>query len=308
MPSPGEQELIEPTRAQPILKWAGGKTWAVRAFGDDIFNTLKARGGDYIEPFLGGAAMALHLGWPRMYLNDIEQDLIDVYEALQTAPEALNELLREMEPVVADDDYYAIRDSFPDDASLVERAARCIYLNKRCYNGLWRKNKQGNFNVGPGTWLNGPPPLPDYDRLKFAQAALQGATLTIGDFERVIRVAGPKDVVYADPPYIGTSKIGRPGKKGNNPSFDKYSADGFSMEDQERLAACLRAAARRGAAIFAHNANAPEIMQWYGDWAEVISINERRAVNCKGDDRKGAPCVFIAYCPTLGEAPGQVEP
>lgn len=292
--------MTEPARATPILKWAGGKTWAVRAFGDDIFATLQERGGDYIEPFLGGGAMALYLGWPRMFLNDIEQDLIDVYEAIQDQPEELNTLLRDMEPITADEDYYVIRDEFPSAASQVERAARCIYLNKRCYNGLWRKNKQGHFNVGPGKWLNGPPPLPDYDRLKFAQASLQGAQLSVGDFERVIRVAGEKDVVYADPPYIGTSKIGRPGKKGTNPSFDKYSADGFSMADQERLAICLRAAARRGAAVFAHNANAPEIMQWYGDWAEVVPIDERRAVNCRGDDRKAAPCVFIACCPTLG--------
>jgi DNA adenine methylase len=274
-----------PAHASPILKWAGGKSWAAKEFGDDIFAILQMRGfGTYIEPFLGGGAMALWLGWSDMILADIEEDLIEVYQALQEDYKQVHSALGEFSEL-DEAGYYEVRDNAPDDWDSFYCAARVIYLNKRCYNGLYRKNASGRFNVSYGKWKGPLPKLPELKQLHEVSNALKGARISVNDFEKVIRAAGDGDVVYADPPYAKT--------------FDKYSPGEFGLDDHKRLAIALKAAAHRGASVFAHNSHTQEILDLY-QWAEIVPVYERRSISSKGDDRKPAPCVFIALCPTLG--------
>lgn len=260
-----------PAGVSPLLKWAGGKRWFVRQFGDDMFERVLSRGGRYVEPYLGGAAMALHLGIKNMVLGDIEPELVITYRVVQDFPEDLATYLSLLSTDA--DSYYKTREREP--RTPVEVAAKLIYLNKLCFNGLYRKNKKGQFNVPYGGEER---KLPGMEQILAVSTALAGAKVHCGDALELIEDAGDNDIIYADPPYHGT--------------FSDYTALGFDDADQTALAQELRNAHRRGAEVYAHNADTELVRRLYG-WAEIIPLGERRSINSKRGERGKVPCVLV---------------
>lgn len=264
---------------KPLLRWAGGKRWAIPLLASGIRSHLLETKGRYIEPFVGGGAMALHLSWPRMILGDAEEDLIHTYVALRDCPEEVADVLEALSEIGTDkESYYLVRETPADD--WVESAGRFIYLNKLCFNGIHRKNRSGQFNVPFG----GNRELPSRDRIFEISDALQGAELHAKDFSELISKAVEGDIVYADPPY--------------DESFGDYTKAGFSREDQRRLACSLRSAHQRGVAIITHNADTELVRDLYW-WAYRFLVDEKRAVNSDGTNRDGASCVIAFSDPKL---------
>jgi DNA adenine methylase len=265
-----------PAVVTPMLKWVGGKGWFVKEYGDDMFTHVVSRGGRYIEPFLGGGAMAFYLGLDRMILNDAEEDLMITYTVIRDQPDELEAYLRIVEDAGTDEaSYYRVRDAKPD--TFIETAVQLIYLNRLGYNGLYRRNQDGGFNVPYGKKEK--PML--IDRVRPLSKVLASAELYTGDFTKVIDKAGANDTIYADPPYHGASWV-------------DYTAAGFDDADQERLAESLYNAHQRGADFFCHNNDTEKVRYWYGEWAEIIPTQERRSVNSDGEGRGAVPCLLIA--------------
>lgn len=261
-----------PTRARPLIKWAGGKRWFVREFGDDMFRRVLERGGRYIEPFVGSGAMALHLGLSNMVLGDAEEEIANLHLMVRDRPEDLVTLLRLLEEGGTDSvTYYRVRER--NARTDVERAAKLLYLNRLGFNGLYRKNRTGKFNVPYG----GSRPLHTRDRVIEASKALRGARIERCDALELIKDARGGDTLYVDPPYLGT--------------FSDYTVKGFDEADHTRLADALRKAHGRGAEIYAHNVDTPTVRELYA-WAEIIPMVEKRSISANGGNRGKVQCIL----------------
>lgn len=238
--------MIDQVSVTPFLKWAGGKRWLVR----DHFDLFESMGASrYIEPFLGSAAVFFALAPKVALLNDANSDLIETYRTIQTSSKDVEEKLRRHHAAHSEEYFYAVRASRPTSSS--GRAARFIYLNRTCFNGLYRVNKKGDFNVPIGTKTD---VILSTDDFAAVARALHGVELTAGDFEAVIDRACSGDFVFADPPYT---------VKHNTNGFIKYNERLFSWEDQERLKEALFRAANRGVSILLTNADHSSIRQLY---------------------------------------------
>ena len=229
----------------PFLKWPGGKRWLV-AHHAHLFPAKFVR---YFEPFLGGGSVFFHLQPQRAVLADRNGELIDLYRAMAWRRKKLEALLRAHQENHGKRYYYRIRSHVPSDP--LERAARTLYLNRTCFNGIYRVNLVGVFNVPKGTKKT---VLLDTDDFASAARLLRRVELEQSDFEPIIDRAKPGDLVFADPPYT---------VRHNNNGFVKYNETLFSWADQERLAAALERAARRGARVVATNAAHAEILALY---------------------------------------------
>ena len=221
----------------PFLKWPGGKRWLVA----DHAGLLPVTYCRYIEPFLGGGSVFFHLRPHRALLGDANSELIEAYGAVKRNWQGVERLLRIHQADHGQDHYYAVRDGTP--GSPTERAARFIYLNRTCFNGIYRVNRQGVFNVPKGSKTAVVLPTDDFSGVA---RLLSRAALRAGDFEELVDAAGPGDLVFADPPYT---------VRHNFNGFVKYNECLFSWDDQARLAAALARARNRGAAILATNAD-----------------------------------------------------
>jgi DNA adenine methylase len=283
---PGTAAIAPPrTGCLPILKWAGGKRWLAPIIAPGIYERLAVTGGRYIEPFLGGAAIALDLGLPNMILSDVCKPLVEMYHAICKAPGSVSWSLQVMiDQGINAENYYAIRAaSYPN---RVRAAARMIYINKLGYNGLYRENKRGQINVPFGKSSNGSDKrsLPSPEELVAVAAALAKARITTDDFRVTIEQAQRGDVVYADPPYLGT--------------FSGYSAGGFDDDEHVALAAVLQAAHERGAVVIASNSDNERVRALY-DWAFVTPVEERHVIGATGARRGKRPAVLIVSDETI---------
>jgi DNA adenine methylase len=229
----------------------------------------------YYEPFLGGGAMFFHLVGRarRAVLGDINPELVNVYCCVRDEVEALIRHLRNHQRWHSPDYYYRVRQqqALP---TAIERAARLIYLNKTCYNGLYRENSQGHFNVPVGNYKN--PAICDVSLLRTASAALQIADIQTFSFEALrSRSFSARDFVYFDPPYHPISPTS---------SFTGYSRYGFSGEDQARLADLFRTLAARGQRVMLSNSDCELIRDLYQGFA-LHSIQAARAINSRAGRR-----------------------
>lgn len=257
--------------AVPFLKWAGGKRQLLPQYGP-YFPSRDAIG-RYFEPFIGSAAVFFHLQPPRATLSDRNEKLIEVYRAVQQDVEAVIKALQAHRN--EEDYYYAVRAQDPSALSLAERVARLIYLNKTCYNGLYRENSRGEFNVPFGRYKN--PKICNKKRLRLAARALQGVTLCAGDFTQVVVAAGEGDFVYFDPPYAPLSTTS---------SFTSYNRHGFTGADQARLAQTIHELTGRGCRVMLSNSSAPLIYELYEEHGyQLIPIQARRSINSKPHKR-----------------------
>ena len=258
---------LERARARPFIKWAGGK----RNLIPDIAQRLPSSIGIYWEPFVGGGAVffALDSRISTARLSDVNSELALVYQVVKNRPEELIEqLAAHAEHHSVEDDYYYQVRKMTHSTDSVEVAARFIYLNKTCYNGLYRVNKKGHFNVPKGSYTN--PAICDADPIRKASEVLQKATVKFGDFNKV--EPGDRDFVYCDPPYDGT--------------FANYDSGGFDADDQQRLRDAALKWHRLGAKAMISNADTPLIRGLYV--AEPFVLHEvaaPRSINCKGDAR-----------------------
>jgi DNA adenine methylase len=267
-------------RPSPFVKWAGGKSQLLAQL-DPLFPSDFER---YIEPFVGGGAVFFHLysqGWlegKQVVLIDRLEELINCYRVIQSQVETLIATLRDHEPHKLEREYYyELRawDRRPDfnHRSAVERAARFIYLNHTCYNGLYRVNRRGQFNVPFGRYAN--PTICDADNLLAVQRALEGVTLLADDFERCLEFAAAGDLVYLDPPYHPVSATA---------NFTGYTASAFRHKDQERLGRVFRRLDRRGASLMLSNSFSRAVQVLYEGY-EQLPVEAIRAINSKAGGR-----------------------
>lgn len=243
----------------PFLKWAGGKRWLAPIIEKQIGHIS----GRYIEPFLGSGAVFFRLQPKEALLNDANVDLINAYQAIKINYKLVVKHLVRHHQLHSHAYYYQIREYSP--RCIFRRAARLIYLNRTCWNGLYRVNLNGVFNVPVGTKSSVLLPSDNWDLLS---ESLQYAQLTSGDFENVIDQAIKGDLVFADPPYT---------VKHNHNGFVKYNESLFSWSDQERLSMALWRAKKRGATIIATNANHDSVRALYKDKFK-LAIMERNSV------------------------------
>jgi len=263
----------------PLIKWAGGK----RALLPHILRVTPQDATGYAEPFLGGGALFLALGTPEAVLNDANPDLIQMYEAVRDNHEGVAAALDELQALVQDQAaFYRIRSEDPTLLCPAERAARFIYLNKTGYNGLYRVNRRGAFNV-PFGYRASPPALYERSNLKRVAQLLQTSTIRHGDFEPILEEAAAGCFVYADPPYAPVSATA---------SFTKYTADAFLPPDQERLARAVRRAAGRGVKVLVSNSDVEFVRDLYSGFPMVSIIAERR-INSDASKRSGTRELLI---------------
>ena len=224
---------------RPFLKWPGGKRWAVSRLAPLAERHLTGR---YFEPFLGGGALFFALQPSMALLSDINEELINAYRLARSRPAALVAQLKTLPVSKA---HYDLLRGQSGGRGLV-RAARFLYLNRTCFGGIYRVNRQGHFNVPFGGGERTPEPLWTRNLLVNASRALKCAEIQTCDFEASIEEAGKGDFVYCDPTYTVAH---------DNNGFVRYNEKNFSWRDQERLASAITRAHRRGASVLLSNAH-----------------------------------------------------
>jgi DNA adenine methylase len=259
---------------KPFLKWAGGKSQLLTS----LESNLPAKFNRYFEPFVGGGAVFFHLfrhGFRgEAFLSDLNHELMTAYETIRDYAEDIISELQKGSYVSEKDAFYEIRawDRKPDwkDADSLKRTARMIYLNKTCYNGLYRVNQKGQFNVPFGRYKK--PTICDEDNIRAVSKALKNVTLLCVDFQEAVRQAGRNDLVYLDPPYQPVSETAY---------FTEYTAGGFGEIGQRRLAKVFGDLHKRGCFLLQSNSSAPLILKLYSKKAYILdTVNAKRAISC----------------------------
>lgn len=268
-PSNANAPLGSPAR--PFLKWAGGKGRVLTQYVP-YFPSFST----YYEPFLGGGAVFFHLQatthLANAYLMDINQELVNVYRCIRDEVDIVVQQLQYHQHHHNRDYYYHIRATVPQ--SPVQRAARLLYLNKTCFNGLYRENAQGQFNVPLGRYKR--PNICPTEVLKAAARSLQCVHLSVNPFELVLEKAHTsQDFVYFDPPYHPISPTS---------NFTSYSRYSFSAEDQSRLRDTFVILANRGVKVMLSNSDCPFVRDLYRDFP-IHTIYAARAINSKANKR-----------------------
>lgn len=260
-------------RLRPILKWAGGK----RSLVPRILRELPARIHTYYEPFVGGAAVFLALAeagrFERAVITDKNAELVNLYRVVQGDVDKLLGKLQALQARTSEAEYYEIRASRP--RADVDRAARFIYLNKTGYNGLYRVNSSGGFNVPYGRYKR--PKIHDPARLRAMAQALRGVKIETSDFEDSCRAAKPGDAIYLDPPYLPVSKTA---------SFAAYHAEAFGLTEHQRLARAFARLAERGVCAVLSNSDTPQTRELYRSF-KPAGVQVRRPINSVAS-RRGA--------------------
>ena len=253
---------------RPFLKWAGGKGQLIQQYNQYFPKQFSA----YYEPFLGGGAVFFHLLPARSHLMDINAELVNVYGCVRDHVEALVDCLKVHRDRHCADYYYQIRASIH--GSPLERAARLIYLNKTCFNGLYRENSKGLFNVPIGSYKK--PTICDAELLYATSTALRSTVIEEGSFETVLSYAtSSHDFVYFDPPYHPLSATSK---------FTSYNRYAFTEDDQIRLRDTIVTLAKRGVKVMLSNSDCPFIRDLYQDF-EMHTIVASRAINSNAAKR-----------------------
>ena len=258
---------------KPILKWVGGK----RQLLDDIL-PLIPQCSTYVEPFVGGGAVLLSLQPKKAVINDYNAELINVYVCVRDHLEELLEMLERHKELNSAGHFYKVRalDREPGfgDLTPVERAARIIYLNKTCYNGLYRVNSAGQFNSPYGKYKN--PAIVNEPVVRAMSTYLNGGVkILCGDYGQALKGLRKGAFVYLDPPYMPIS---------SSSSFTGYTEGGFGYDEQVRLKEECDKLASKGIHFMQSNSDCPEIRALYSDY-EILTVKAKRAINSRGNRR-----------------------
>lgn len=271
----GEAEE-EKERPRPFVKWVGGK----RGIIDELKSRLPADISDYYEPFIGGGALffAKYRDIKTAVLSDVNIDLLLTYQVIKKDVESLIEKLKIHAQKHNDDYFYKIRGKH-ELTDPVEIAARFIYLNKTCFNGLYRVNSKGEFNVPVGKYTN--PPIVSELNLRACQTALSKATIKLQSYDQIKPSEGA--FVYFDPPYHPTSETAY---------FTQYSKNGFSEKDQINLRDFFVKLTKQKVNVMLSNSNTPFVQDLYKGY-NIAIIDAPRTVNCKPNKRNSVEEVLI---------------
>lgn len=256
--------------AKPILKWAGGKTQML----GDLLPKVPSSYGRYIEPFFGGGAMFFALQPEQAVIADSNPELINLYRQVANHVDDVICQLKKYENT--QEMFYAVRGQDWTMLPEAEAAARTIFLNKTCFNGLYRVNKKGQFNVPFGKYKK--PKICDEEGLKAASAALKKAEIVCGDYLLVLEhYAQPGDFVFLDPPYLPISEYS---------DFKRYTKEQFYEEDHVELAKMVKTLHERGCHVILTNSNHPLVHELYAPFT-IDVIQTKRHISCNGSTRKG---------------------
>ena len=265
--------------AKPIIKWVGGKRQLLPSILERIPKTFN----QYFEPFIGGGALFFELNKKGSTISDYNKDLINLYKIVKNNPIELIEDLQKH--INSSEYYYKIRelDRTEDFSSLspIEKASRLIFLNKTCFNGLYRVNKKGQFNVPYGKYKN--PQWIDEENILKASELFKKTKILNGDFEIIKPLIKKGDFIYLDPPYVPLN---------NTSNFTSYTDNGFSLEDQLRLKKFCDYIDSIGAYFLLSNSYTDFIIQNYKKY-KIEAIMAKRSINAKGDKRGKVKEVLI---------------
>lgn len=267
---------------RPILKWVGGK----RQLLSSIRPLVPQEYDTYYEPFIGGGAVLFDLQPEKAVINDSNTELINVYECIRDHPADVVELLEEHAAKNSSEYFYKIRsqDREPEYAQrpAPERAARIIYLNKTCYNGLYRVNSAGQFNTPYGRYAH--PNIVNKELIEAMSDYLQGqVTILNGDYQTALATADEHSFVYLDPPYMPIS---------SSASFTGYTEGGFSSKEQERLKETCDDLRKRKVHFLESNSDCDKIRKLYSEY-DITIVEAKRSVNSKANKRGAIKEVLI---------------
>lgn len=251
----------------PFLKWVGGKRWLSARYSWLIPNKIER----YVEPFLGGGAMLFYLEPKTAVIADVNTELISAYSAIKKDWERIYSLLGQHQKKHSEDYYYRVRELECIDP--FRRAARFLYLNRACFNGIYRVNRRGEFNVPKGS--KAAIVLPD-DDFQGVSRILKSCRIYAQDFEKTLTSAQAGDFIFVDPPYT---------VKHNNNGFIKYNQQLFSWDDQIRLCRSVELAASKGASVLVTNANHESIRALYRGLGEAHVLSRASIISAAGDRR-----------------------
>lgn len=266
-------------KPSPFLRWAGGKRQLLPVI-NEVFKSLHI-GSDsrYFEPFIGGGAVFFSLGdspfgsgKPKKFIiNDANEELTNLYKVVKDDVDHLVDLLRELAADISEEAFYRMRaEKFQES---VMRAARFVFLNRLCFNGLYRVNQAGLFNVPYGRLKN--PTVCNEELLRSCSTWLKDAEIRNTDFETVLKVVKSGDVVYLDPPYVALSKTS---------SFASYHSTGFGLEDHERLAMIIKDMSAKGAFVLLSNSDTEVTRELFSN-LNLFSVQANRSISASGKSR-----------------------
>ena len=268
---------LNSVQAKPILKWAGGKTQML----NDLLPKVPSCYGRYIEPFFGGGALFFALQPENAIIADSNPELINMYRQVANNVDDVISYLKKYENT--SEMFYQVRSLDWNNLAPAEAAARTIYLNRTCFNGLYRVNRKGQFNVPYGKYVN--PKICDEENLHAASKALQNAEIVCGDYLLVLEhYAQPGDFVFLDPPYLPISEYS---------DFKRYTKEQFYEEDHVELAKMVMRLHEMGCTIILTNSNHPLVHELYSPF-KIDVIQTKRHISCNGNTRKGEDVVVTA--------------
>ncbi|WP_455539449.1 DNA adenine methylase [Terrisporobacter sp.] len=269
---------------QPVLKWAGGKRQLLDIICPLIPHNIEC----YYEPFIGGGAVFLKLAPKKAVINDYNSDLINVYKMIKDKPSELLLELKKHEINHSEDYYYYIRSkdrctNTYDRLTDLEKAARMMYLNKTCYNGLFRVNRKGEFNTPIGRYKN--PNIANETLINALSGYLNNNNIKIlnGDYKDALKYIEPNSFVYLDPPYEPLSKTS---------SFTEYTDKGFNFENQKELKVICDELTKQGIKFLQSNSDNEKIRELYKDY-NIKTIEAKRFINSNAHNRVNSTELLI---------------
>lgn len=283
---------------KPFLRWAGGKRKLTTLLMDAIPDQFNPKVNRFFEPFVGGGAMMLALGNPNnpkyikgknLFINDMNPDLITTYQVIRDDVDGLISLLRILECDLSKEHFEKIRADNP--ISKIEKAARFIYLNKTCFNGLWRVNSSGKFNVPWGKLQN--PLIFDQNNLKAVSHRLKNSKITKKDFREAIERVQEGDLVYFDPPYIPLS---------SSSSFSQYAKANFNEDNHRELAQTIKILKKKKAFVILSNSDTRLTREIFGSILKLHQISMHRSISASAGSRKSVNEVIGTNFPLKKES------
>jgi DNA adenine methylase len=266
----------------PFLRWAGGKRKLVPIITSILPESYDGKKNRYFEPFLGGGSLMFALGHAErtfytpgknIFINDLNPDLVTTYQVIRDEVENLITELSEIGEIKTKDQFERVKKWKPE--SLCSQAARFIYLNKTCFNGLWRVNGKGEFNVPWGKIKN--PLICDSENLRTISNRLQKSQITHQSYASALSPAGSGDLVYLDPPYIPLSA---------SSSFSKYSKQDFGILEHYALSGVIEGLTERGAIVILSNSDTPQSREIFSKSMYLYKLNVSRSIAANSSSRK----------------------
>jgi len=268
---------------KPFLRWAGGKTRSVpflKAHLPSNFSHINR----YFEPFLGAGSLFFSLRPQNAVLSDSNKDLIESYRAIQRNPLLISKYLSEHRGKTSEHYYYEMRNKYNNSKSSIYRAVLFIYLNKTCFNGIWRVNKKGEFNVPYGKQEH--PSIPSKEELIRISEALASAAIIHCNYKDIIDEVQKADFVYLDPPYPPLS---------NTSNFTQYTSDGFTKKDHEELALFAKELTQKGCYVLISNSDTGYIRSLYQGNFNIFELEVTRLIRADGHRYKVREIAITNY-------------